>query len=170
VSDLQGGRPALGNRRPRRMESRVVPLGQLRRNPVELGVFDGETWPVSAERGPAGKVWLTCQCPDGRAEGWCRHRLDLLASDFGAVRGLDDASRRAFEQIVAGTPLGDAGLAAHRAIRAFDECLMVFDKRRPANVRGGHLGSFADLIADLAACTADVEDALGNLRRLLERA
>ena len=80
------------------------------------------------------------------------------------------ASKHAFEEIVAGTSLSNAGRDADRALSAFDECLRVFDERRPAEIVGGKLGQFTDLVSDLAACASELEDALGTLRRLLERA
>jgi hypothetical protein len=85
------------------------------------------------------------------------------------VRKADPETRRAFEQIVSGTPLREAGLDADRAMAAFDECLRLFDERRPARVVGPSLGKFTDLVSDLAACSSELEDALGSLRRLLER-
>ena len=148
----------------------MVPLSVLQRNPVALTVIDGSTrHDISAERGKGGKVWLTCQCAASQAEGWCKHRLDLLCFRYDAVRGADPQSRAAFEQIVSGTPLGEAGQSADRALKAFDECLRLFDERRPAQIVGRDLGKFTDLVSDLAACSSELEDALGTLRRLLER-
>ena len=134
-------------------------------------VVDGDgVQSISAERGKSGKVWLTCQCAASAADGWCRHRVDLLCFRYDRVPRADDASKHAFEEIVAGTSLSNAGRDADRALSAFDECLRVFDERRPAEIVGGKLGQFTDLVSDLAACAGELEDALGTLRRLLERA
>jgi hypothetical protein len=148
----------------------MVALPDLGRNPVALTAVDSDgSHSISAERGPGGKVWLTCQCAESIEEGWCQHRLDLLCFRYGALPKADAGTLRAFEQIVAGTALGDAGLSADRALSAFDECLRVFDKSRPARIAGRDLGKFTDLVSDLAACAGELEDALGTLRRLLER-
>jgi len=169
----QLSRPAavLNNRRRRPAAgANMVSFGELKLNPVALTVDDGgSTYSISAERGKSGKVWLTCQCAASQAEGWCKHRLDLLSFRYEAVRKADPETRRAFEQIVSGTPLREAGLDADRAMAAFDECLRLFDERRPAPVVGPNLGKFTDLVSDLAACSSELEDALGTLRRLLER-
>jgi hypothetical protein len=149
----------------------MIALGELVRNPVALTVIDGEaSHSISAERGPSGKVWLTCQCAASAADGWCQHRLDLLARRYDRTRGVDAETRRAFEEIVGGTAVGDAGRDTDRALKAFEECLKVFDERRPQRIVGRGLGEFTDLVSDLAACASELEDALGTLRRLLERA
>jgi hypothetical protein len=149
----------------------MVVLDKLVRNPVTFTVADGEgTQSISAERGKSGKVWLTCQCAASTADGWCRHRVELLCFRYDQAPRADEASKHAFEEIVAGTPLGNAGRDADRALCAFDECLRVFDAGRPAEIVGGKLGQFTDLVSDLAACASELEDALGTLRRLLERA
>ena len=164
------GAPSLANRRRRIAASTMIALPDLVRNPVALTAIDAEgPHAISAERGPGGKVWLTCQCSASVEEGWCSHRLDLLCSRYDAVKGSDAATLRAFEQITGGTSLSEAGHTADRALNAFDECLAVFDKRRPAKVTGRDLGKFTDLISDLAACASELEDSLGTLRRLLER-
>lgn len=163
---------ALNNRRrkPTAGEASMVQLTNLERNPLALTILDGEAeYSVSAERGKAGKVWLTCQCAESQAEGWCRHRLELLCFRFDAVRRADPDMRRAFERLVLGTPLREAGLNADRALRAFSESLRLFDERRPARTVGANLGKFTDLVSDLAVCSSDLEDALGVLRRLLDR-
>ena len=156
-------RPAMGG-------GGMLPLTDLVRNPVALVVRDGgRELKISAERGKAGKVWLTCQCGPSISDGWCRHRLDLLCSRFEAAPAADGETRRAFAQIVAGTPLGDAGHSVDRSLKAFDECLRAFDDQRPSPIVGRDLGKFTDLVSDLAACASELEDALGTLRRLLER-
>jgi hypothetical protein len=150
--------------------SAYLPLPELKRNPVELTVTDGElVHSISAERGKSGKVWLTCQCAQSRAEGWCRHRLDLLCQRYGPETGGSAESRSAFERIVSGTPLSDAGHRVDGAMKAFGDCLEVFDARRPRQIVGPSLGKFTDLVSDLAVCSGELEEALGNLRRLLER-
>ncbi|MEO8669064.1 MAG: hypothetical protein ABI399_11150 [Bauldia sp.] len=148
----------------------MAALTELERNPVALVVDDGDgKHNISAERGKAGKVWLTCQCHQSVADGWCRHRLDLLCSRFDAAPEADATTRRAFLQIVTGTPLGEAGLNLDRSLKAFDACLTAFDEGRPTPVVGEDLGKFTDLVSDLAACASELEDALGTMRRLLER-
>lgn len=163
---------ALANRRRRPVTGAVgmAPLTDLRQNPVTFDIRDGDlSYNISAERGKAGKVWLTCQCAASRSDGWCRHRLDLLCHRYEAVQGADDETRHAFEKIVTGTPMSDAGQNADRALTAFDDCLQIFDDRRPPRIVGRDLGKFTDLVSDLAACSSELEDALGALRRLLER-
>lgn len=146
----------------------MASLSELVRNPVDFSVADGsEVYRISAERSTAGKVRLTCRCPDSVSDGWCRHRVDLLCFRYDGARGADLESRRAFERIVAGTALGTAGRDADRALKAFDETLRVFDERRPVPIHGRNLGKFTDLVSDLAACASELEDALGALRRLL---
>jgi len=149
----------------------MIVLDKLAHNPVNLTVVDGKgSQSISAEIGKSGKVWLTCQCAASAADGWCRHRIDLLCFRYDHASGASGASKTAFEEIVAGTSLANAGRDADRALSAFDECLRVFDERRPAEIVGGKLGQFTDLVSDLAACASELEDALGTLRRLLERA
>jgi len=148
----------------------MVALTQLLRNPVAIEVTDASgAHSISAERGKNGKVWLTCQCAQSTADGWCRHRLDLICMRYDAAKEASAETRQAFEQILNGTPLYHAGRDADRALTAFEETLRVFDQRRPADVSGRDLAKFTDLVSDLAACAAELEDALGNLRRLLER-
>jgi hypothetical protein len=156
-------RPAVGLDQP-------APIKDLTRNPVMLAVADGATTlTVTAERGPSGKVWLACQCAESLADGWCRHEIDLLCFRYDGVRDADAATRDAFERIVAGTRLATAGRDADRALKAFDACLKRFDDTRPRKVHGSQLAKFTDLISDLAACAAELEDALSGLQRLLER-
>jgi hypothetical protein len=148
----------------------MAPLTDLRHNPVTVHVRDGDlSYNICAERGKAGKVWLTCQCAASRSDGWCRHRLDLLCQRYETVQGADRETREAFEKIITGTPMSDAGQNADRALNAFDDCLQIFDDRRPPRIVGRDLGKFTDLVSDLAACSSELEDALGTLRRLLER-
>jgi hypothetical protein len=173
MGHLDPSRGTLTNRRrkPADGAAGMAALGALVRNPVALTIEDGgAALSISAERGVGSKVWLTCQCADSISNGWCRHRVDLLCFRYDQAPGATAQTRRAFEQIVSGTPVCAAGRDADRALSAFDECLRVFDDRRPVEVHGRSLGKFADLIADLAACTSELEDALGTLRRLLERA
>lgn len=149
----------------------MTAVPDLKRNPVAFTAVDAEgSHSISAERGKNGKVWLTCQCAASAADGWCRHRLDLLCFRYDAVPGADATTRQAFEQIVTGTSLFNAGRDADRALVAFSECLKIFDARRPTPVVGPDLSKFTDLVSDLAACASELEDALGTLRRLLERA
>jgi len=170
VDELIRSAPSLANWRRRPSGDGMVPLSELARNPVALTVSDdGEERSLSAERGASGKVWLTCSCASSTAEGWCNHRIDLLCLRYGATVGTSAASKQAFEQIVTGTALGHAGRSADRALKAFADCLAAFDAQRPANVAGRNLGKFTDLVSDLAACASELEDALGTLRRLLER-
>ena len=171
--DQLGAGRALYSRRNRAPPSGPVmtAVPDLVRNPVAFVVVDGEgSHSISAERGKNGKVWLTCQCAASVADGWCRHRLDLLCFRYDAAQGASAETRKAFEQIVTGTPLFNAGRDADRALTAFNECLQIFDARRPTPVVGPDLSKFTDLISDLAACASELEDALGTLRRLLERA
>jgi hypothetical protein len=149
--------------------SAMVPLGQLVRNPVMISVSDTSgASRVSAQRGKGGKVWLTCDCRQGIAEGWCQHRVDLLCFRYDAAPAADAELRSAFEPIVGGTSVLDAGRSADRALRAFSECLSTFDRRRPANIARGNLGKFTDLISDLAASAGELEDALSQLRKVLD--
>jgi hypothetical protein len=149
--------------------SGMVPFGELVRNPVMISLSDESgASRVSAQRGKGGKVWLKCDCRDGAAEGWCQHRVDLLCFRYDAAPAADADLRRAFEGIVGGTSVLDAGRSADRALRAFNECLVTFDRRRPANIARGNLGKFTDLISDLAASAGELEDALGQLRRVLD--
>ena len=151
--------------------SGMAPLGELTRNPVMVTIVDAAgTHRVVAERGKSGKVWLKCDCHDGAAEGWCQHRVDLICFRYDAAPAADAELRRAFEGIVTGTSVFNAGRDADRALRAFNECLQVFDGRRPADIMRGNLGKFTDLISDLAASSGELEDALGQLRRLLDAA
>ena len=148
----------------------MLPIGDLSRNPVEFSVEDGdETLSISAARGPSGKVVMTCDCAASIEEGWCKHRVDLLCLRYDRVRDADAATRRAFEQIVTGTTLADAGREADRTLTAFSEGLKAFDERRPRTIVGPDLGVFTDLVSDLAACASELEDSLGTLRRLLEK-
>ena len=162
----------LANRRvrPAGVSGALVPLSALTRNPVELVVVDeaGEH-AIAAERGKNGKVWLTCQCAASIEGGWCDHRLNLICGRYDQARELTAETRQALASIINGTSLHAAGLDADRALKAFDECLAVFDARRPPHAVGRNLGKFTDLISDLAACASELEDALGVLRRLLER-
>jgi hypothetical protein len=149
----------------------MAAVTDIAENPVAISVVSPEgTHAISAERGKGGKVWLTCGCAASVADGWCRHRLDLLCFRYTATRDLAKASRTAFEQIVTGTSLQAAGLDADRALKAFNACLRAFDTHRPAEIIGDGLTVFTDLVSDLAACAGELEDALGALRRLLERA
>ena len=105
------GAPSLANRRRRIAASTMIALPDLVRNPVALTAIDADgPHAISAERGPGGKVWLTCQCSASVEEGWCSHRLDLLCSRYDAVKGADAATLRAFEQITGGTSLSEEPL------------------------------------------------------------
>jgi hypothetical protein len=167
-------RPAVLNNRRRKPAPGapgIVAIGGLSRNPVEFTVTEaGQSHAISAERGPSGKVWLTCQCDDSHLNGWCQHRVDLLCFRYERTGDSTGEARRAFEAIVTGTTLGNAGRDADRALTAFGQCLKVFDQRRPEHPVGRDLGKFTDLVSDLATSAGELEDALGNLRRLLERA
>src|SRR5690242_7445400 len=109
---------ALANRRgrPKPHPGDFAALTDLDRNPVALSVLDGElVHNISAERGRNGKVWLTCQCAASQADGWCQHRLDLLCHRFAAVRATD-RDQVAFEKIISGTELAEAGQNADRSM------------------------------------------------------
>jgi len=148
----------------------MVAVAELSRNPVALTVLDGGVeYRVSAERGKGGKVWLICQCPASRSDGWCRHRLDLISGRYHVAPTAGADLRHGFEQILASTALDQAGKNADRAIKAFEDCLRIFDERRPREIVGRNLAKFTDLVSDLAACASELEDALGIFRRLLER-
>ena len=171
--DPVGFNVGLANRRARPhtgAAAALIPPSALIQNPVAIVVTDASgDHSIAAERGKNGKVWLTCQCAASAADGWCKHRLDLLCGRYDGAPKLSAETRRAFRQIVDGTSLHSAGEDADRALKAFEECLAVFDRRRPARVVGRDLGKFTDLVSDLAACAGELEDALGTLRRLLER-
>ncbi len=172
MDHLAGPVPSLRNKRKRSPTdaSPVVALANLRLNPVVLNVRDGDgEYIVSAERGKAGKVWLTCQCPQSASEGWCSHRLDLLNRRFDHVSDAGGQSQRAFAQIVDGTPLGEAGRDADRALTAFGKSLQALDDGRPRQIVGKNLGKFTELVSDVAVCSGELEDALAVLRRLLDR-
>jgi len=148
----------------------MVPLSELVCNPVEVTLKE-ESWSgsISAERGKNGKVWLTCQCTVSRTEGWCSHRIDLLCGRYENFAN-DAPTRKALDQIFDGTLLKEAGTEADRSLKLFDDYLHAFDSQRPGNnLTGSGLGKFTDLITDLAASAAELEEALGRLRRLLDR-
>jgi hypothetical protein len=148
----------------------MVAFSMLERNPAEVELVDGfGHHSISAERSKNGKVWLTCQCRMSIAEGWCRHRVDLICQRYDALVDGTAKMRRALEQILGGTALASEGRNVDSALRAFNECLQAFDKRRPEQIIGRNLGKFADLASDLAACAGELDDAIENLRRLLER-
>ncbi len=170
MDSLNRSTPTLANRRRKPVVSGMAPLGELERNPVAFTVTDGAgPHSIAAERGASGKVWMTCQCAASLSDGWCRHRIDLLCFRYEAAATADATTKRAFEQIVTGTALSDAGRDADRSLSAFGGCLTVFDERRPVDIVGADLGKFTDLVSDLAACASELEDSLGRLRRLLER-
>jgi hypothetical protein len=149
----------------------MVPLRELEENPVALNIASaGESTTVSVERGASGKVRLTCSCSDSVADGWCRHGIDLLVARYDAVGEASPKSLQAFTAIVAGTRLGDMGLAADRALGIFNSCVAAFDEGRPADIAGGGLGEFTDLVSDLAASAAELEDRLSTLKRFLAQA
>jgi hypothetical protein len=148
----------------------MASLADLRLNPVVLNVRDGDReYIVSAERGKAGKVWLTCQCPDSTSQGWCVHRLDLLNRRFDFASDAGGQRHRAFSLVVDGTPLGEAGQDADRALSAFTMSLQALDDGRPRQIVGKNLGKFTELVSDVAVCSGELEDALAALRRLLDR-
>jgi hypothetical protein len=148
----------------------MAAIKDLALNPVALTVADGpERHTISAERGPAGKVWLSCDCSASASDGWCRHRIDLLCVRYDAVEIGDAPARHAFERIVYGTRLATAGQDADRALRTFDACLKRFDDGRPERIHGPRLALFTDLVSDLAACAAELEDALSAMKRLLQQ-
>ena len=164
--------PALANRRqkPRDGALPVVALKDLSRSAIAFRLADGvNTGTISVERGAAGKVVMVCQCGDCLADGWCRHCIDLLCLRYDGLQGADAPARQAMAGIVAGTRAASAGSDADRALKAFDACLKRFDEARPQKVRGRNLSQFTDLVSDLAACAAELEDALSKLQRLLER-
>lgn len=172
MDHLTGPVPGLRNKRkrPSADASPLAALANLGLNPVVLNVRDGDReYIVSAERGKAGKVWLTCQCPDSATEGWCSHRLDLLNRRFDNVPDAGANRQRAFSQIVDGTPLGEAGRDADRALTAFRKSLQALDDGRPREIVGKNLGRFTELVSDVAVCSGELEDAIAVLRRLLDR-
>jgi uncharacterized Zn finger protein len=146
----------------------MVPTNQLAEDAVSLTI-DADGAVVTAKRGAAGKVWLSCTCAEAAAEGWCQHEVALLCGRTDGVAAADHAGLKVFEQIVGGTRVQEAGQALDTATVAFDEGLRAFDAKRPQMVSGRNLGNFADLITDLAACAGELEDASGSLRRLLAR-
>ena len=159
----RGRQPPMGNR--------MVSVAKLASESVSLSGSEGDhPFRVTAKRGAGGKLWLTCSCPRADRDGWCNHELDLLCGRYEAVGAADRGLRETFTQIVGGTSVSDAGQALDRATRAFDDCLKVFDQGRPREANGRNLRKFTDLITDLAACAAELEEATGGFRRLLGQA
>ena len=151
--------------------NRMVSVAKLGSESVTLSGSEGDQpFRVTAKRGAGGKLWLTCSCPRADRDGWCNHEIDLLCGRYDAVSTPDQSSRETFVEIVGGTSVSDAGQALDRATRAFDDCVKVFDQRRPRDTTGRNLSKFADLITDLAACAAELEEAAGGFRRLLGQA
>jgi hypothetical protein len=146
----------------------MLPANQLAQHTASLTV-DPDAAQVTARRGEAGRVWLTCSCGRAVADGWCWHELALLSGRTENVVASDKASVNAFEQIIGGTRVQEAGRALDQATTAFENCLKIFDEKRPRRISGHNLGRFADLITDLAACAGELEDAAGTFRRLLMR-
>jgi hypothetical protein len=142
----------------------MLPANQLAQDTVSLSV-DGAC--VTARRGGAGRVWLSCSCARAVADGWCQHELALLRGRTDGVT--DPAALKVFREIVEGTRVQEAGYALDQAAAAFDDCLRNFDEKRPREISGRNLGRFADLITDLAAYAGEFEDASGSFRRLLAR-
>jgi len=148
--------------------SGMVPTNQLTEDTVTLTLAtEGAT--VTAKRGAAGKVWLSCTCDAAAAEGWCHHEVALLCGETDGIATSDRAALKVFDQIVGGTRVQEAGRAVDRASTAFDEGLKTFDAKRPQVVSGREPGNFAEIITDLAACAGELEDASGSFRRLLAR-
>ena len=146
----------------------MVPTNQLTEDAVSLTLAsEGAT--VTAKRGAAGKVWLSCTCAAATADGWCHHEVALLCGETDGVAASDPAALKVFEQIVGGTRVQEAGRAVDRASTAFDDGLKIFDAKRPQAVSGRNPSNFAEIITDLAACAGELEDASGSFRRLLAR-
>jgi hypothetical protein len=144
----------------------MVPANQLVQDTVSLSVEPGGAC-LTARRGGAGRVWLSCSCALAVADGWCQHELAVLRGRMDGIA--DPAALKVFRQIVDGTRVQEAGAALDQAAAAFDDCLRNFDEKRPREISGRNLGRFADLITDLAACAGEFEDASGGFRRLLAR-
>lgn len=148
--------------------SGMVPANQLKEDAVTL-MLAPEGTAVTARRGAAGKVWLSCTCDAAAAEGWCHHEVALLCGETGGIAASDAPALKVFEQIVGGTRVQEAGRALEQAATAFDDGLRIFDAKRPQAVSGRNPGNFAEIITDLAACAGELEDAAGSFRRLLAR-
>jgi hypothetical protein len=172
AAEIDRLRPTMSNfrQRPVAGAGSMAKLGDLKRNPIDIVIndADGEYF-VCVERMARGSVRLSCGCSMSGLEGWCRHRIDLLSARYGHARWPDRGARRAFELIVTGTALIEAGRAADRALRTFDQCLFAFDSLRPPKLPGRGLNRFTNLATDLAASAGELEDALNRLRSVLGR-
>lgn len=148
----------------------MLTRSELPENPVALAVrdSDGRKHTITTERVRGGKVRMSCTCDAGRAQGWCRHRIELLCMRYEAVVSRNEDAEFHFEDIVMGTPLADAADEVDVALADYEAALRALDEKRPAGLDGGKLRIVAELAADLAEAATQLDTAIARFRKRLE--
>lgn len=147
----------------------MVPLAELDDHAVSFRAADqAGVHDITVRRFKSGQVGMTCNCDDSRLQGWCRHRLDALCGRFAKLQSWDAGKQRALRQLVGGTLLEEDAAKLDVLLKDFDGSLKAFDKGRPDDVTGDNLSVFTELVSDLAAAAAELEDAVGRMRRRFE--
>lgn len=147
----------------------MTPIAELARDTVVCRVAASEaSHEVHVQRFRSGQVGMTCDCTESLQQGWCQHRVDLLCKRYDTILDSDPEMRLALDRILGGTLLEEDALRLDGLVSAFNESLAAFDAGRPNNILGDNLATFTELVSDLAAVSADLEDAIGRLRRRFE--
>lgn len=146
--------------------SAMVPLAELQEQAMTLHMEDASgAHTMAIRRFKSGQVGMTCTCGESRAQGWCHHRVDVLCGRFAGLRPWDGEKEQAVRRLAGGTLMADDAIKLDVLLKDFDGSLRAFDAERPANVAGENLSVFTELVSDLAAAAAELEDAVGRLRR-----
>lgn len=147
----------------------MVPLAELDEQALRLHAVDaGGSHEIAVRRFKSGQVGMTCGCGESQMQGWCRHRVDALCGRYANLKPWDAGTERLFRRLVGGTLLEEDAAKLDVLLRDFDASLKAFDEGRPRDVGGNNLSLFTELVSDLAAAAAELEDGVGRLRRRFE--
>lgn len=147
----------------------MVPLAELHDQAIAFHAVDAAgTHDIAVRRFKSGQVGMSCSCAESGVQGWCQHRLDALRGRYEALQPWDREMERSFRRLVGGTLMEEDAAKLDVLAKDFESSLKAFDRDRPDNVAGENLSMFTELVSDLAAAAAELEDAVGRLRRRFE--
>jgi hypothetical protein len=147
----------------------MLTRSELPENPVVLTVVgqDGRRHTITTERVRGGRIRMACTCDASRAQGWCRHQVDLLCTRYDALANRNEDVEFHFEDIVMGTPLADTADEVDMALAEYEEALRALEGTGGVPPDGALLRTVAERASDLAAAATQLDGALARFRKRL---
>jgi hypothetical protein len=147
----------------------MLTRSELPENPVILAIRDpnGGQHSIVTERVRGAHIRMTCSCGRNRADGWCRHQIELLCLRYDEVVDRTEEVEVQFEDVVSGTSLADLADDLDLALIAYQSALDEMNSKRPVGLDAAQLHRVRDLASNLADSAAHLDSALNRFKKKL---